>query len=215
MLRHIEKVRLSILEKINKLRNNPRIEPNINLSSFKEKVIEPLDVKGFPVYQFSYDGMLPHSDESDISYIRKIRNYYYQLTLDAYDFDNLEKRLDKAIIIFVQYFNTNLIKDLDNRNKKYIQDAIKRTGLIEDDSWDRVWNMDIGFKDEISNHVQVYVVEPSYFSLFFDYLLENHEKMKLNRDNIISQKDFFKLYKERDKESEINEDIINLFKEIN
>lgn len=96
-----------------------------------------------------------------------IRHYYYfRSTFDAYDFSKINIKFDRSVIINAQHYENKIIRDFDNRNRKLIQDAIRHTGLIGDDSWWRVWNVDIGFLDPRGNHVQIYVVSQENFVEF-------------------------------------------------
>lgn len=90
--------------------------------------VKPLLINGYPVFQFSYDGMLPHNLQDDIEYKQMIQHYYYHATFNSYDFSQFDLPVfEKSSIVFVQYFENNIIRDLDNRYKKHIQDAIKMT----------------------------------------------------------------------------------------
>ena len=142
--------------------------------------VKPLIINGYPVMQFAYEGVLPLYDKVDIPYQEKIKHYYYLATFDSYDYKKLLLPVfDKATIVFVHYFNYKQLSDLDNRNTKYIQDAIKLIKVIRDDNWDNVWNVNMGYYDEERSHVQVYVVEQENMGDFIIYLKDNHESMKI------------------------------------
>src|SRR5699024_5626528 len=159
-----EVLRTLMVEQLMKLEWTEGFESENKLSNFNKIDIEPNDINGYRVFQFSYDGMLPHYNDKDKKYIKAIRNYYNLLTSGVYKFIEKDERIQKAVVVFVQYFKDDIIKDLDNRNSKYVLDAIRHTGLMVDDNWKHLWKADLGFKDDTRNHVQVYVVERSNFS---------------------------------------------------
>src|SRR5699024_142081 len=86
----------------------------------------------------------------------------------------------KTAVIFAHFFKDTKTRDLDNRNKKYILDAIKRTGVLEDDSWRHVTLTDMAFLDE-GNHVQVFVVPEKIYQAFYEELNKNHQKYIENK----------------------------------
>lgn len=180
-LKHLDILRVDIMREINTIKFNQtesvyykkKPEGAYPLAKVSHEVIEDI-----AYFQFSYDGMLPHFNERDNEYLSMIRNYYLKATLDAYDYNKIDYKFYDAVIVYVQYFKNDIIRDLENRNKKYIQDAIRLTRLIYDDHWERVWNADLGFKDEKRNHVQVYLISQHDFGKFYSILLEKHHEMK-------------------------------------
>lgn len=141
--------------------------------------VKPFVVNDYFVMQFAYDGALPIYDK-DLAYLNKVKHYYYLATFDSYDYEKMTLPLfDKAVIVFVHYFNYLQFSDLDNRNAKFIQDAIKLTGVIRDDNWENVWNVHMGYYDKERSHVQVYVVEQENLGDFINHLQKNHENMKI------------------------------------
>lgn len=112
----------------------------------------PMEVNNYPVLRFSYDGQLPLYVDND-SYKQIINDYYFQSTVASYDFEGMQGLFDGFFVIYCQFFNDHKLKDLDNRNKKYIQDAIRHTRILSDDNWELVSNVDMGFLDE-TNHLR-------------------------------------------------------------
>ena len=171
-LKNIEEMKVYLMLQINKLGGNDAAIKRTSVYPMAK--VKPLLINGYPVFQFSYEGALPAYKEDDRDYLALIRHYYYRATFDAYDFSKIDIKFDQSVIITAHYFNNMQIRDLDNRNRKLIQDAIRQTGLIGDDSWSRVWNVDVGFLDPKENHVQVYVVSQDNFSNFMSYLQDEH-----------------------------------------
>lgn len=174
-LKNIEEMKVYLMLQINKLGGNAAAFKRTSVYPMAK--VKPLLINGYPVFQFSYEGALPAYKEGDRDYLALIRNYYYRATFDAYDFPKIDIRFDQSVIITAHYFNNMQIRDLDNRNRKLIQDAIRQTGLIGDDSWSKVWNVDLGFLDTKGNHVQVYVVSQENFPDFMSYLQDEHRNL--------------------------------------
>ncbi|MEK5069597.1 hypothetical protein [Sporosarcina sp. FSL K6-1508] len=171
-LKSIEELKVYIMSQINKLGGNYTAIKRTSVYPMAK--VKSMLINDYPVFQFSFDGALPAYKEDDRDYLALIRHYYYRATFDSYDFTKIDFKFSQSVIITAHYFNNMQIRDLDNRNRKLIQDAIRQTGLIGDDSWSRVWNVDVGFLDPKGNHVQVYVVSQDNFSNFMSYLLEEH-----------------------------------------
>ena len=171
-LKSLEEMKVYLMSQINKLGGND--DAIKRTSVYPMAQVKPMVINGYPVCQFSYEGALPAYKENDRDYLALIRHYYNRATFDSYDFTKIDFKFSQSVIITAHYFNNMQIRDLDNRNRKLIQDAIRQTGLIGDDSWSRVWNVDVGFLDPKGNHVQVYVVSQDNFSNFMSYLLDEH-----------------------------------------
>lgn len=181
-LKNIEGIRAKVMREINLY--------CLNEDSVRETDVFPMaksrtfDFEGQPILQLSYEGMLPqeikpkHTPEY-FDYISKIRHYYYRSTFDSYEFvSTVKPTFDKSSIFIISYFEDMRIRDLDNLNKKYIIDAIRKAGIIEDDDWQHLTTIDKGFYDKDGNHVQVFVVPDQLTGRFFDYLMENHNELK-------------------------------------
>src|SRR5690625_3015583 len=117
MLTEIELLRHSIMYDINALGMNT--EAIRRTTVYPMARFKPLIVDDYPVFQYSYEGVLPQYKENDHEYISMIRHYYYGATLDSYDYSKMELPvIEKGVMIFVHYFKNKLIRDLDNRNRK-------------------------------------------------------------------------------------------------
>ncbi|WP_059051368.1 hypothetical protein [Paenibacillus senegalimassiliensis] len=137
-------------------------------------------MKEYPVYQFSYQGMLPLYLK-DKQYTNQIKDYYTKATLEAtVAFQTEGPALKSAFIYTCHFFENLMIRDLDNRNRSAIINAIRYAGFIKDDSWKEIETMESGFLDVgRKNHVQVFVT-PSQNTL---KLIENvREKYRAGHD---------------------------------
>ncbi|WP_068786906.1 hypothetical protein [Paenibacillus phocaensis] len=137
-----------------------------------------------PVYHFSYQGMLPLYLK-DKYYGNQIKDYYtqatIQATMEAVAASQTETPvLSSAFIYICHFFEDLLIRDLDNRNRSAIINAIRYAGLIKDDSWKEIEIMESGFLDvKRKNHVQVFVT-PSQNAM---KMIENiREKYRAGHD---------------------------------
>lgn len=182
----LEKLKAGIMKQINLNNGN---EDAIKLTkAYPLAKVKPLSVNGYKMFRFSYDGMLPLFIE-DIEYSRIIAEFYFHSTLSGFDFNDYKDYFNEVFIIFCQYFKDSVIRDLDNRNKKHIQDAIRHSRIIVDDNWKYVSNTNVGFLDNF-NHTQVFVVEKENYIDFMQELLTNDSKYKC-LDCIKENKQFF------------------------
>ncbi|MCM3711032.1 hypothetical protein [Sporosarcina luteola] len=202
-LKNIERMKVYLMSRINAIGGNRNAIRRTTVYPMAK--VKPLLIDGYPVFQFSYEGALPLYKEDDRDYLAMIRHYYFRATIDAYDFSKIDFQFDKSVIIIAQHYENKLIRDLDNRNRKLIQDAIRHTGLIGDDSWWRVWNVDIGFLDPRGNHVHVYVVSQDNFAEFIELLKKRNFHLAHIPDPSIKEgilKKYESDIKEKDDENE-------------
>lgn len=118
----------------------------------------------FPIFHFSYEGVLPPYSEIRKEQV-KVRDYYLTETLQSYDWTAVNDQFDKAAVYVAHYFASDRKRDLDNRNRKYLLDALRRTLLIKDDSWQYISWMEEGFRDD-RDHIEVFVMDRKYFPCF-------------------------------------------------
>ena len=148
--------------------------PDVHFSDRLPKcLVRRREINGYLVFQLSYDGIMPMYDD-DPKYQQEIRDYYIRATLRGYDWPANRQTFRNAAIMVVHYFNDLSIRDLDNRNRSVMLNAIRYTGLIGDDNWKNVTYLEKGELDEEGRcHVQVYVMDAGNLS---DFLLV-HSRM--------------------------------------
>ena len=202
-LKSLEEMKVYLMSQINKLGGNENAIKRTSVYPMAK--VKPMVISGYPVFQFSYEGALPLYKESDRDYLALIRHYYFRSTFDAYDFSKINFKFDRSVIIIAQHYENKIIRDLDNRNRKLIQDAIRHTGLIGDDSWWRVWNVDIGFLDPRGNHVQVYIVSQENFTEFITFLQREHFHLAHIPEATIKE-GILKRYREEIKQIDVEND---------
>lgn len=116
------------------------------------------DLGDSPVYQFSYEGMLPLYDK-ERKYFTRVRDYYLGSTQEAIRGIRVTS-FNRGFIYICHFFENLVIRDLDNRNRSFLINAIRYAGFIEDDSWKEIRIMEAGFLDVArKNHVQVFVTD--------------------------------------------------------
>src|SRR5699024_2844902 len=93
------------------------------------------------------------------------------------------------------YFRHKYKRSLKNRNKDYILDAIKDTGIISGDYWQKTGYANLGAQDKV-DHIQVYIVDKKNFIDFYTYLENKHMSLK---DTINLEQDYAQFIKELNK----------------
>lgn len=126
------------------------------------------------IYQFSYEGMLPlYSKEKQ--YMSNVKEYYISSTLEALRDEQLVQ-FKRAFIYICHFYGDLRVRDLDNRNRSHLLNAIRFSGIIQDDSWKKIDVMESGFFDSSSgNHVKVFVVDMEYQLELIKYVKEKYD----------------------------------------
>lgn len=175
-LKNLELLRISLMLEKNEL----EMQSYTNMQRDSNQFYQPLMVNGYPVFQFRYDGAMPLYDETDKKYIALVRNYYYQVTLTMYEYPKIDVHFGKAVLIIQHVFPNAIIRDLDNRNRKYLIDAIRHTGLIDDDNFMHLSIVEEGFiKKECSPYVNAFLLGEKHF---LDFLSHKNELALLEKN---------------------------------
>ena len=117
---------------------------------------QELSIEGNLVYQFNYEGTLPLYMKNK-SYEDKIRAYYQGAMIEALEGRSVLK-FDQAFIYVCHFFSNLQIRDLDNRNRRHLINAIRSAQLIEDDRWELIEIMDSGYLDpQKRNHIELFI----------------------------------------------------------
>lgn len=178
LLRNLEVMKSDLMERICELENRIRV-PGVPLETvYPPAAAKQLLIRGFPVYQFAYEGALPLY-QPDGQYRASIRHYYFRATFEAFEHVVEPKTFRKAAVVVFHYFKNQQIRDLDNRNRKFLLDALRQTVLVKDDSWQDLSILEEGYFDPSGDHVQVYVLERENLSPFLTHMSSNHENQKI------------------------------------
>lgn len=159
---------------------------------------QPLAINGYPVFQFRYEGAMPLYDKENRELIQLVRDYYFQATLEMYELPEINIQFKKAVLIIQHIFPDKIIRDLDNRNRKFVIDAIRLTGLINDDNFMNLSIFEEGYvKENAIPYVNVFLLNKENFQDFLTYskklALEEFDILK----NFMSFEEFKQKYKER------------------
>lgn len=171
--------------------------PCSRVQSKPKNYFQPLAINGYPVFQFRYEGAMPLYNENK-EFIRLVRDYYFQATLDIYELSEIKIVFDQAVLIIQHIFPNKIIRDLDNRNRKPLIDAIRLTGLINDDNFMNLSIHEEGYvKENATPYVNVFLLDKKNFQDFLTYseklALEEFDILK----NFMSFEEFEQKYKER------------------
>lgn len=159
---------------------------------------QPLAINGYPVFQFRYEGATPLYDKENRELIQLVRDYYFQATLEMYELPEMNIQFEKAVLIIQHIFPDKIIRDLDNRNRKFVIDAIRLTGLINDDNFMNLSIFEEGFvKENAIPYVNVFLLNKENFQDFLTYskklALEDFEGL----ENIMNFEEFKELYQQQ------------------
>lgn len=146
-----------IAERIPFLTESAALDPR----AYPPCTIQTFALSSIPVYAFRYPGMLPLYTEEK-KFQNELREYYQQATVEAMSSFPQPQPFDKAVMYMCHYFSDLRIRDLDNRNRRHLINAMRRAGIIQDDCWEKLSTMEAGFKDsEKNNYIEVYVTDQS------------------------------------------------------
>jgi len=187
MLINTERFRADLMEELNRLDGNKEAFGPVNVYPMAN--IEQFEFNQSPVYQFSYHGALPPYEGMSREYIKLIKDYYYSSTIKSLDFMKVHEFQntsvpvfnEKVSVFFAHFFSDLNIRDLDNRNKKFVLDPIRFTKIIKDDNWQELSLFDSGFLDQGHNHLQVFVLLEKNLFPFVQEFQKNKEKYIENK----------------------------------
>jgi len=186
-LLHLEKLKYNLL-----LNYQRDLTMDNRLSDTAKMHKEPLIIHGYPVFSYALAGTLPLNNTTDHDLKQEVRGYIEWCIGRMYDNKSKYLPFHKAKVFIQHFYENDIIQDLDNRNHKYIVDALRLAQIIEDDSWQHL-SLDVsGYKDNFS-HVQVYVVEDENELDFAGYLKSHTHKLK---DEPTAFKGYLEKYKE-------------------
>lgn len=127
------------------------------------------------IFQLSFDGMLPLYDK-DNKFTAQIKDYYTLSTLEAIRNESISC-FDHGFIYACHFFENLVVRDLDNRNRRLLINAIRYAGFIKDDSWEHVEIMESGFLDIAkSNHIEVFIGSQQNGLKMVKYVNEKYRK---------------------------------------
>lgn len=174
LLKSLEEFRVRLIRETGLLSEDVCYVPEVNFSKMQS---EPLRVNGFPVFRFSYPGSLPLYDTHDKEYHAVIRRMYLEATFNLYDFNEIETCFDRAAMIIEHHFKEAGIHDLDNRNRKYLIDAVRATGLIPDDNAHVLTLLEEAHLTDTEPYIDVFVLERENLLPFLTWRSANNREI--------------------------------------
>ncbi|MCZ1268416.1 MULTISPECIES: hypothetical protein [Paenibacillus] len=139
------------------------------------RVIETLDQQSY-ILHFSLPGILPHYqvEQRDKRVVRKqireSKEYYNRLFFDLSSSLPARYSYKKAFIYIIQFFSDRVIRDFDNRERKYVFDALRAALVIKDDNWQNMSVCESGEYDQGNPHTEIFISEHCYSIELFSYI---------------------------------------------
>lgn len=152
------------------------------------------DLNGEVAYQFSYEGMLPlYFDRGGFTrervmkvYQDAVRDYYLQATYEGFRALLGQEEIEpfgRAFVYAAHFFKDLGLRDLDNRNRSVLINALKNVGIIRGDEWQNLTYMEKGFLDiDKRNHVSVFVTDEKNMLKLVEYVEERYKNGHRYRD---------------------------------
>lgn len=112
------------------------------------------------VLHISYPGMLPRYDTNNREgkeLRQEVRHYYVHATRDAIKRERIDIRFEQSYVVIIHCFADLRVRDLDNRNRKYLIDALRVTRLIGSDSWMNTVFTELGAYTKKNNSVELFI----------------------------------------------------------
>lgn len=127
------------------------------------------EIQSSPMIQLTYEGLLPLYS-TDRKYNQEIRDYYIQSTIQGMEWGKTNIQYKLAFICFVHFFPDMKIRDLDNRSRKWILDALRRTRLVANDDWQNTIILEKGLMDQENPRVEVFVGESEFMHSILNFI---------------------------------------------
>ncbi|MEC1178624.1 hypothetical protein P9B03_09030 [Metasolibacillus meyeri] len=198
-LKYLEMTRMKLYLEM----NNPSSSEYRSVNELTNQFYQPLIVNGYIVFQFRLEGAMPHYKEKDKEYLQLVRDYYFNVILSMYEVSSIDVKIDQAVIV-IQHIYPSGIHDVDNRNKKYLIDAIQRTCLIKGDDLaiyeEGIWDY------RCSPYVHVFLLEKQYLSDFLHHKDQLALKEKSAFDNVIQWDEMKEYFEEEAVKNQILKD---------
>ncbi|MGP4073739.1 hypothetical protein ACTWQB_14435 [Piscibacillus sp. B03] len=134
--------------------------------------------KTIPYYHFKFQGDFSHilknsknnkkSHQLNIANKEELRIYLIKEVYKQFDFSKYEGSFpcfSKAMIVIIQSFNSLRNQDLDNFQYKIIVDTIRKTRIIDDDTWKDCSLMYLG-KHDSNSEINTLIIPHEHFVEF-------------------------------------------------
>lgn len=155
LLKKLDQDKNGIIREITQLEKDLAMFSENNLDRNIGQLISSklMNFEGINLLRIRISGMLPH----------RIRDKNLEQAYTVGIMKSLEEikevRFSKAFISINHYFANQIIRDVDNRNRNVVLNALRYAGLIPDDNWKFVTIMETGYLNKGDNFVDVIVLE--------------------------------------------------------
>jgi len=128
----------------------------------------PLYINELEFYLFYFEDVIPtyKGASKDKDYGRDIQKYYNQSISRQLNMAEPNVQQEKFVLVIEQYYKDKQVRDLDNRNRKLLIDAIKYNQLIKDDSMQELAIYETGTNGQPNNETIVFLLKQSDFVHF-------------------------------------------------
>lgn len=168
ILHNIEKMKLNIVSNFeHTIAQNYSIEGDDKTKNILKNFQNPFIFRDFPIYFLKFVGSLPIFKKEDKAYVRLMQHYYGLATSRQLQNNNLPA-LHSAVAIIEHHFEDNIIRDIDNRNRKFITDAIRYSQVIKDDDIQHYSIYEEGFSNQEETCVKVFIIPKENLCTFFE-----------------------------------------------
>lgn len=146
------------------------VYPLPNVEEMKVPVSTENGEQVFFVFRILYEGALPPYFESTqknahSAYRKLLRKRYETGTTSSLRTRGEIAKLKQVVVFIKHHFSDLSIRDLDNRNRKLLIDALRNNQVISDDNWQQCAIYEEGVLSEKS-YVEVFVMEQENFPYF-------------------------------------------------
>lgn len=151
--------------------------------------------ENIPYYHFTYEGefykYLRIRNNKLLGNGTRINEFFVKKSFEQYEFNSDYYIFPKAVMIIIHYFDDLKNRDLDNNSYKPLIDGIKKTGIIEDDSWQNLSIMLIGSINKSGGSkekIETILVPSQHFITFLslkilsDNLFKSHQNISLKKE---------------------------------
>lgn len=140
--------------------------------------VATMEYEGELIVHLLYEGLLPRYVKGQ-HYTQEIRDYYMLSTLQAVEENSINVTFSSESIIWIKHhFSSNIIRDIDNRNRKYLIDAIRHARIIKDDSQQLISIFESSVKSE-RDFVELFIGDPLAMLSYISNDIKQVEKQNM------------------------------------
>lgn len=145
--------------------------------------------KKTPYYHFIYEGAFFNDLKAKNMILAdgtRINSFFNQKTFEQYDFTQPFVRFKKAAMFIIHYFPDQRERDLDNYIYKPVIDALRKTGIFFDDTWQHLSLFLMG-DHAAREKIEVFLVPHNSAAIFMSTCLESRFQEELVSSDIVQK----------------------------